>query len=341
MLALRDTEGAMLAALQVEEVWKPDRLEEAQRIYGTTSCGHPGVEYLLRRTNPCYVGGRLEGVRLVPHCDFSSLWLTPAELRSEFIRRGWHRVLAFQTRNVMHRAHQELTLRASREVQANLLIHPSVDVTKPGDAEYYGRVRCYQALFRSYPKDTAILALLPLAVRMAGPREALWHAIIRKNYGCSHLIIGDDRGGPGCDGVGKAFYDPHAAQELLRSYGQELGVAVVPFRKMVYLERFDAYVPDDEVPVGARTLDISGTELRQRLSEGGDIPAWFTFPEVARELQFSFPPRHRQGFTVFFTGLSGAGKSTIANVLRVKLLQQGGRSVTLLDGDIVRKHLSS
>ena len=341
MLALRDPEGTMLAALQVEEVWKPDRFEEAQQVYGTTSCEHPGVEYLLQRTHPWYVGGRLEGIHLPSHYDFRALRLTPSELREEFIRRGWRRVVAFQTRNPMHRAHQELTLRASKKVEANLLIHPSVGMTKPGDVEYYVRVRCYQELLRKYPKDTVMLTLLPLAMRMAGPREALWHAIIRKNYGCSHLIVGCDHAGPGRNGAGKAFYGPYAAQELLRSHGEELGVTVVPFHMMVYLAEHDAYVPEDEVPEGSRALNISGTELRERLAEGRDIPSWFTFPEVVRELQVSYPPRLRQGFTVFFTGLSGSGKSTIANVLRVKLLEMGGRPVTLLDGDIVRKHLSS
>jgi len=341
MLALRDPEGAMLAALHVEEAWKPDRLEEAQQIYGTTSCEHPGVEYLLRSTRPWYVGGRLEGIQLPPHYDFRALRLTPSQLREEFIRRGWSRVVAFQTRSPMHRAHQELTLRASEKVQANLLIHPSVGMTKPGDVEYYVRVRCYQALLRKYPNDTVMLALLPLAPRMAAAREALWHAIIRKNYGCSHFLVERDHDGPGGEEGDKGFRDPDAAQELLLSYSEELGITVLPFHAMVYLERGDAYVAEDEVPVGARTLDISGTELNQRLAEGRDIPAWFTFPEIARELKSSYPPRYRQGFTVFFTGLSGAGKSTIANVLRVKLLEIGGRPVTLLDGDIVRKHLSS
>ena len=341
MLALRDPEGAMLGALQVEEVWKPDRLEEAQQVYGTTNCEHPGVEYLLRRTHPWYVGGRLEGVHLPAHYDFRALRPTPSQLREEFIRRGWRKVVAFQTRNPMHRAHQELTLRAAMKAQANLLIHPSVGMTKPGDVEYYVRVRCYQALLHKYPKDTVFLALLPLAMRMAGPREALWHAIIRKNYGCSHLIVGRDHAGPGCNGAGKAFYGSYAAQELLRTYEEELGVTMVPFHMMVYLEDGDVYVPENEVLEGSRTLTISGTELRHRLAEGRDIPAWFTYPEVVRELQLSYPPRRRQGFTIFFTGLSGSGKSTIANVLRVKLLEMGGRPVTLLDGDIVRKHLSS
>jgi sulfate adenylyltransferase len=257
------------------------------------------------------------------------------------MRLGWRRVVAFQTRNPMHRAHVELTLRAAKQVEANLLINPSVGMTKPGDVEYYVRVRCYQELLSKYPRDTVKLALLPLAMRMGGPREALWHAIIRKNHGCSHFIVGRDHAGPGNDENGKPFYGPYDAQELLRQHQNELGVTMVPFQMMVYLEDEDRYVPEDEVPKGARVLNISGTELRQRLNEGREVPAWFTYPEVSRELQRSYPPRHHQGFTVFFTGLSGSGKSTIANVLRVKFLEMGGRPVTLLDGDIVRKNLSS
>jgi len=340
-IALRDPEGVMLAALRVEEVWQPDRLSEAEAVYGTTNCDHPGVDHLLTRTGPWYVGGRLEGIRLPSHYDFRALRLTPGELRAEFGRLGWRRIVAFQTRNPMHRAHQELTLRAAKKAEANLLIHPSVGMTKPGDVEYYVRVRCYQTLLSKYPKDTVRLALLPLAMRMAGPREALWHAIIRKNHGCTHFIVGRDHAGPGNDRSNKPFYGPYAAQELLRTHERELGITMVPFQMMVYLEDRDTYAPEDEVPRGSRALSISGTELRRRLAEGREIPGWFTFPEVVQELQRSYPPRHRQGFTVFFTGLSGSGKSTIANVLRIKFLEMGGRPVTLLDGDVVRKHLSS
>jgi sulfate adenylyltransferase len=340
-VALRDPEGVMLAALHLEEVWLPDKLAEAQSVFGTGSGGHPGVAYLLKQAGPWYVAGRLEGIRHPVHYDFRNLRRTPAELRAEFIRMGWRRVVAFQTRNPMHRAHQELTLRAAKSVGANLLIHPSVGMTKPGDVEYYVRVRCYETLLSKYPKDTVKLNLLPLAMRMGGPREAVWHAIIRKNHGCSHLIVGRDHAGPGNDTDGKPFYGPYDAQELLRQHEKELGVTMVPFQMMVYLEDEDTYVPEDEVPAGARTLNISGTELRRRLAEGREIPSWFTFPDVVRELQRNYPPRHRQGFTLFFTGLSGSGKSTIANVLRVKFLEMGGRPVSLLDGDIVRKHLSS
>jgi len=340
-IALRDPEGVMLAVLHVDELWKPDRSEEAVAVFGTKSSLHPGANYLLERSNPWYAGGRLEGIQRPSHYDFRSIRLSPAEMRTEFARLGWRRIVAFQTRNPMHRAHQELTLRAAKEVEANLLLHPSVGMTKPGDVEYYVRVRCYEALLSKYPKDTVKLSLLPLAMRMGGPREAVWHSIIRKNYGCSHLIVGRDHAGPGNDENGKPFYGPYAAQELLEAHQKELGITMVPFQMMVYLEDKDVYVPEDQVPTGSRVLNISGTELRARLAGGREIPSWFTFPEVARELQRSYPPRQRQGFTVFFTGLSGSGKSTIANVLLIKLLELGGRPVTLLDGDIVRKHLSS
>ena len=241
----------------------------------------------------------------------------------------------------MHRAHQELTLRAAKEVEANLLIHPVVGLTKPGDVDHYTRVRCYQALLHRYPAQTAMLSLVPLAMRMGGPREAVWHAIIRKNYGCTHLIVGRDHAGPGSDSSGTPFYGPYDAQEMLQQYEAELGVTMVPFKMMVYVEELDSYVPIDEVPEGKQSLNLSGTDLRQRLAQGKNIPAWFTFSDVALELRRSHPPRRHQGFTVFFTGLSGSGKSTIANALLVKLLEIGGRSVTLLDGDLVRKNLSS
>jgi sulfate adenylyltransferase len=340
-IALRDAEGVMLAALHVDEVWRPDRTAEVASVYGTTSTEHPGVDFILNKTNPWYVGGRVEGLRLPAHYDFRPLRLTPAELRAEFARNGWRRIVAFQTRNPMHRAHQELTLRAAKAVEANLLIHPSVGMTKPGDVDYYTRVRCYQLLLSKYPTGTAMLSLLPLAMRMGGPREVLFHAIIRKNYGCTHLIVGRDHAGPGSDSSGKPFYGPYEAQQMMSRHEEELGITMVPFNMMVYLEEHDTYVPQDEVPPGARTLNISGTELRDRLSSGKEIPEWFTYPEVAQELRKTYRPRHQQGLTVFFTGLSGSGKSTIANVLRVKFLEMGDRPVTLLDGDIVRKNLSS
>jgi len=340
-IALRDPEGVMLAVLTVEEIWQPDRTAEAKDVFGTSSAVHPGVNYLLNQSGPWYIGGKLEGLQLPSHYDFRGLRLTPAEMRAEFARLGWRRVVAFQTRNPMHRAHQELTLRAAKTVEANLLLNPSVGMTKPGDVDYFTRVRCYQLLLSKYPPGTVKLALLPLAMRMGGPREAIWHALIRKNHGCPHFIVGRGRAGPGKDETGKPFYGPYQAQERFKNNEADIGVTMVPFNMMVYLEDEDRYVPTDEVKPGARVLDISGTELRQRLNEGRDIPAWFTYPEVVQELRRSFPPRHKQGVTIFFTGLSGSGKSTIANALMTKFLEIGGRPVTILDGDLVRKHLSS
>jgi sulfate adenylyltransferase len=340
-VALRDPEGVMLAVLHVEETWEPNRQSEAETVFGTADRKHPGVSSVLDRSNPIYVSGKLEGLQLPSHYDYRSLRLTPAEMRAKFAQLGWRRVVAFQTRNPMHRAHVELTFRAAKETSANLLIHPSVGMTKPGDVDHYTRVRCYEAILPHYPANTAQLALLPLAMRMGGPREAVWHATIRKNFGCTHFIVGRDHAGPGNDSNNKPFYDPYGAQNLLEKYQDEVGVKMVPFKMMVYLEDKDTYVPEDEVPKGSRVLNISGTELRNRLAEGRDIPTWFTYPQVVTELRRTYPPRHRQGFTVFFTGLSGSGKSTIANVLLVKLLEMGGRPVTLLDGDIVRKNLSS
>ncbi len=340
-VALRDPEGVMLAVLNVGDVWQPDRSAEAKSVFGTTSKAHPGADYAINKSNPWYVGGTLEGLQGPAHYDFRSLRLTPSELRAEFSRLGWRRVVAFQTRNPMHRAHQELTFRAAKQVEANLLIHPSVGMTKPGDVDYFTRVRCYQLLLSKYPQGTVKLAMLPLAMRMGGPREAIWHGLIRKNHGCTHFIVGRDHAGPGNDTDGKPFYGPYDAQELFKTHQADIGVTMVPFNMMVYLEDQDKYVPDNEVPKGSRVLNISGTELRQRLNEGRDIPAWFTYPEVVQELRRSYPPRHKQGVTIFFTGLSGSGKSTIANVLLTKFLETGGRPVTILDGDLVRKHLSS
>jgi sulfate adenylyltransferase len=340
-LELRDPEGVLIAVLNVEDIWQADLEDEAAAVFGTTDPSHPGVAHLLRATNPYYVGGRLEALQLPVHYDFRALRRTPAELREDFTRAGWRRVVGFQTRNPMHRAHQEITMRAAKDVEANLLIHPVVGLTKPGDIDHYTRVRCYQAILHHYPKSTAKMALLPLAMRMGGPREAVWHAIIRKNFGVTHLIVGRDHAGPGSDPAGNPYYGPYDAQELLKTHEDEIGVEMVPFRMMVYLPEDDAYFPIDEVPEGKKSLSISGTELRDRLADGREIPEWFSFPDVVSELRKTHRPRDKQGFTVFFTGLSGSGKSTIANALMVKLLEMGGRPVTLLDGDLVRQHLSS
>jgi sulfate adenylyltransferase len=340
-LALRDREGVMVAALWITHAWRPNRRDEAADVFGTTDDAHPGVHHLLHRTNPWYVTGTLEVLRLPEHRDFRGLRLTPVELRAEFARRGWQRIVAFQTRNPIHRAHQQLTLRAAQDVDAKLLLHPVVGVGKPGDVDAHTRVRCYQAILPTYPPGTAMLSLLPLAMRMGGPREALWHAIIRKNYGATHFIVGRDHAGPGIDSHGQPFYPPYEAQRLLDAHASEIGLQIMPFRKMVYVPDRDMYSPEDEVPPGVTVRSISGTEQRQLLNEGRELPAWFTPPAVAAELSHRYPPRTERGFTVFFTGLSGAGKSTIAAALTAVLRERLRRRVTLLDGDIVRQNLSS
>jgi sulfate adenylyltransferase len=339
-ISLNDGQGTPLAVLTVDDVYFPDRIAEAKAVFGTTDRTHPGVAELLDRTGSVYLGGKLQGIQPPPHYDFSTLRHSPSQLRSWFRQHGWHRVVAFQTRNPMHRAHRELTLRAAEQVGANLLIQPSVGRTKPGDVDHYTRVRCYQALLEHYPKDHAMLALLPLAMRMGGPREALWHAIIRKNYGASHFIVGRDHAGPGKDATGKPFYDPYAAQHLLAAHEDELGIRIVPFPAMVYAANRDTYLPQNEVQAQDEVRDISGTELRRRLHQGEAIPEWFTFPEVVKILRERHPANAPQGFALFFTGLSGSGKSTLAQAVLARLLETGSRPVTMLDGDEVRRHLS-
>ncbi|HEX7082143.1 MAG TPA: bifunctional sulfate adenylyltransferase/adenylylsulfate kinase [Gammaproteobacteria bacterium] len=340
-IALRDPEGVLIATMEVSSIYRPDKEREARLVFRTTDEAHAGVNYLMNKAHPVYLGGRLRGVEPPTHYDFKHLRDTPREIRDRFQKLGWRKVVAFQTRNPMHRAHFELTFRAAKEVEANLLIQPVVGMTKPGDVDHFTRVRCYEHLLAYYPEQTTALSLLPLAMRMGGPREAVWHSIIRKNYGCTHFIVGRDHAGPGKGSDGKPFYGPYDAQRLMKEHERELDITMVPFKNMLYVEDRAQYMPEDEVDESMRTLSLSGTELRRRLQEGVDIPEWFSFPEVVAELRRTHPPRHRQGFTVFFTGLSGSGKSTIANALMVKLMEMGGRHVTLLDGDIVRKHLSS
>ncbi len=340
-IALRDQEGVILAIMSVTDKWQPDKEREASKVFGSDSDDHPAVNYLRNVAGPVYLGGPVTGIQQPVHYDYRARRDTPNELRAYFRKLGWHRVVAFQTRNPLHRAHQELTFRAAKEAHANLLIHPVVGMTKPGDIDHFTRVRCYEAVLNEYPTGTTHLSLINLAMRMAGPREAVWHGLIRKNHGCSHLIIGRDHAGPGSDSNGKEFYGPYDAQELFKQHQEEIGVEMVDFKKMVYVQERAEYQPADEVSEDMTALDISGTELRRRLAEGLEIPDWFSFSAVIEELRRTRPPRSHQGFTVFFTGLSGSGKSTIANALMVKLMEMGGRPVTLLDGDVVRKHLSS
>jgi sulfate adenylyltransferase len=340
-IALRDPEGVILGILSVTSKWAPDKRREAETVYGADDRAHPAVAYLHDRAAPVYLGGPITALTPPTHYDFRIYRDSPNELRALFRKLGWRRVVAFQTRNPLHRAHQELTFRAAKEAEANLLIHPVVGLTKPGDVDHFTRVRCYEAVLDKYPASTTHLSLLNLAMRMGGPREAVWHGLVRRNHGVTHFIVGRDHAGPGKNSAGEDFYGPYDAQELFAEHQAEIGVEMVPFKQMVYVQEKAQYFPADEVDKNATTLSISGTELRRRLREGVEIPDWFSYPEVVTELRRTSPPRHQQGFTLFFTGLSGSGKSTIANALMVKLMELGGRPVTLLDGDVVRKHLSS
>ena len=342
-IALRDQEGVILATMTVTDSWAPNKAKEAEKVFGADDDAHPAVNYLHNQAGKIYLGGPVTGIQQPVHYDFRARRDTPNELRSYFRKMGWRKVVAFQTRNPLHRAHQELTFRAAREAQANLLIHPVVGLTKPGDVDHFTRVRCYEAVLDKYPAATTSMSLLNLAMRMAGPREAVWHGLIRKNHGCTHFIVGRDHAGPGSNSQGEDFYGPYDAQELFRANQEEMGIEMVDFKHMVWVDERAQYEAIDEIEDkdDVTILNISGTELRRRLAEGLEIPEWFSFPEVVKELRRTKPPRNKQGFTVFFTGFSGSGKSTIANALMVKLMEMGGRPVTLLDGDLVRKNLSS
>ena len=340
-IALRDPEGVILAILSITDKWSLDKFVEANGVFGTNDTAHPAVNYLHNTAGKVYLGGLITGIQAPVHYDYRGRRNTPNELRTYFRKMGWSRVVAFQTRNPLHRAHQELTFRAAKEAQANLLIHPVVGLTKPGDIDHFTRVRCYEAVLDKYPSSTTSLSLLNLAMRMGGPREAVWHGLIRANHGCTHFIVGRDHAGPGKDSDGNDFYGPYDAQDLFKTHEEEIGVEMVDFKHMVYVQEKAQYEPIDEVDKSLTILNISGTELRRRLVEGLDIPDWFSFPNVVTELRRTRPAKSKQGFSVFFTSLSGSGKSTIANAVMVKMMEMGGRPVTLLDGDLVRKNLSS
>ena len=340
-ITLRDKEGFAIAILDIESKWKPNKENEALKVYQTKNQEHPGVHYIINQTHDWYIGGKIRSIQNPKHYDYTNIRLTPSKVKEKISKMGWDRVVAFQTRNPMHRAHVEITHLAAKENNANLLIHPVVGMTKPGDVDYFTRVRCYNKIIKKYPSGSAMLSLLPLSMRMAGPREALWHALIRKNYGCTHIIIGRDHAGPGSDNNGNPFYGAYDAQDLLIKYQDEINIKMVPFKMMVYVKEKNEYMPIDEVPNDLTSLNISGTELRNKLDSGDSLPEWFTYPEIEKELKKSIPEKVNRGITVFFTGLSGSGKSTLANALMIKFLEEGNRPVTLLDGDLVRQHLSS
>ncbi|MFW6324820.1 MAG: bifunctional sulfate adenylyltransferase/adenylylsulfate kinase, partial [Desulfovibrionales bacterium] len=343
VLALRDQEGFMLATLEIEDIWKPDKEHEAVAVYGTANPEeHPGVRQLYK-TDSWYVGGRLEGLHLPLHYDFPEYRTTPSETHRRFSQSGWRNVIGFHTERPLHCAHKEMILRAAREAGASIFLQPIVGIPRPGDLDHFTMIRCYEQFLSQFPKNMISMGLLPLAVRRAGPREALWQALVRRNYGCSHFMVADDHADPfaGNNQNGESFYPPGAAQEFVRIHEKETGIRMVPLKRMVYVEDRAQYLPVDEISENMLVKEISSAEIKRRLEFGLDIPEWFSFPEVVEELRKSHPPRHKQGFTLFVTGLSGAGKSTLAKVLHMKFLERRERPVTLLDGDIVRKYLSS
>ncbi len=340
-VAVRDPEGFLLAIMHVEDIWKPEKEKEATLLFGTTDKAHPGVANLLRNTGEYYIGGALEVLSLPLHFDFKQLRMTPPEVRSLYKKLGWNRIVAFHTVNTIHRPEFEMAIRAMHQSRANLLLLPGVGMTGPGDFDYYTRVRCYRHVVGYFPPESAVMSLLPISMRMAGPRDALLQCIIGKNYGCTHIIIGRQDADPGRQNGALTFYDSAATQAFVQQHAEAVGIAVVPFDELVYLPFEDEFCPKDEVPAGTETISLSSLDIRERIRTGRMIPRWATFPEVVGELKKAYPAPSRQGFTVFFTGLSGSGKSTIARVLYAKMLETGKRPVTLLDGDIVRQNLSN
>jgi len=338
---LRDEEGFLLGMMEIQDIWPLDIEKEAMAIYNTLDKKHPGVNYLFNKSYRYYIGGPIQVIHLPIHSDFKQIRNTPAEVKSIFAKLGWKRIVGFQTRQPIHRPQFEMTLQAMAEAKANLLILPIAGVTKPGDFDHFTRMRCYQKVASHYPPDSYLLNLLPLAMRMAGPREAILHLIIGRNYGCTHFVIGHQHASPGNDSNNTPFYQYEGATELTANAAKELGVETITFEEMVYLPFEDEYKIASQVPENINTITLSGTDIQKRIRAGKKIPDWATFPEVLQELQKSYPPPSKQGFTVFCTGLSGAGKSTIAKILYSRFLELGTRPVTLLDGDIVRRNLSS
>jgi sulfate adenylyltransferase len=343
-LALRDQEGFLVAVLNVADIWQADKTREAMAVYGTDDPqAHPGVRRLFEETGQFYAGGAIEGVHPPIHYDFRELRLTPAEIHRQFSRNGWRNVIALHTSGFLHRAHREMAMRAARAANANILLHPtSGGLRHPGDAGHFTRINCWKAFAENFPRNMIMLGLTGIAARWAGPREALWHAIIRKNYGCSHIMISGDHADP-FEGAedGRRFYERGKAREMVRSFEPETGIGMIAADEMLYVEEMADFIPADSVKPEMTIRRISDSELIRRLEKGLDIPEWFSYASIIDELRLAHPQRSRQGFTIFMTGLSGSGKSTLASVLMVKFMEMRGRPVTLLDGDIVRKNLSS
>lgn len=340
-VVLKDFEGNPIAVMNVADVWTPDKKAEGLKCWGGDP-EHPAIAFMNSQTQPLYIGGKLTGLALPPHYEYADIRKTPAECRKMFTERGWDKVCAFQTRNPMHRAHFELTVQAlDMDPEMKLLLHPVVGMTKPGDIDHHTRVKCYKHIMPKYPAGRAELVVYPLAMRMGGPREAVWHGIIRKNYGATHFILGRDHAGPGSNSKGEDFYGPYDARDFALQHEKEIGLKLLPFEMMVFTPEHDKYYPVNKVPTGLQQMKLSGTEVRRRLKTGEAIPEWFSFPEVVKILRKSNPPNHQKGFCILFTGLSGSGKTTVANALCERLMEIQDRPITVLDGDHVRQLLSS
>ncbi|MEK6256146.1 MAG: bifunctional sulfate adenylyltransferase/adenylylsulfate kinase, partial [Chloroflexota bacterium] len=339
-IVLRDSRNNLIAVMELEEIFSWDPTTEAESVLGSTDPRHPLVSEMIRWGDHC-ISGELKVVNMPTYHDFVDLRHTPAQVRAMLAEKGNPKTVAFQTRNPTHRIHEELTKRAAEEVGGTLLIHPVVGMTRAGDVDHFTRVRVYRTMVEHYyDNDSTVLSLIPLAMRMAGPREALWHAIIRRNYGATHFIVGRDHAGPGVDGAGKPFYGPYDAQDLVKEHAEEIGVHPVFFQELLYLADEGRFEEKDKAPKGANVAFISGTQVREEyLAHGKDLPEWYTRKEVSDILLEMYPPRHKQGYCIWFTGLSGSGKSTTAEILTSLLLERG-RQITVLDGDVVRTHLS-
>ncbi len=340
-VVLRDQEGFLLGIMNIEDIWPVEIEKEALAIYGTIDKSHPGVDYLFNKSGKYYIGGKIEALSLPIHSDFKQIRMTPAEIRSTYTKLGWKRIVGFQTGQPLHRPQFEMTIQAMKKAKANLLLLPVTGVAKPGDFDHYTRMRCYRKISKYYPPDSFVLNLLPLAMRMSGPRDAVLHMIMGKNFGCTDFVIGHDHASPGKDITGKKFYKYDEATLLAEKISKEINVNVVPFEEMVYVPFEDEYQIASKVPENQKSISLTGTDISKRIRSGKKIPEWASFPDVVEELQKSYPMPAKQGFTVFLTGLSGAGKSTIAKVLYSRFLEMGARPVSLLDGDIVRRNLSS
>ncbi len=339
-VALRDAEGMLLAVMHIDDKWPVNRMKEANAIYRTEDPTHPGVWYLLSGGD-YYIGGKIEVVELPSHFDFLKLRQTPREIRNIYEKLGWTRVVGFKTRHPIHRPQFEMTLKAMCEAKANLLILSTAGMAKSTDFDHYTRVRCHWEVIKQYPPNSYILNLLPLSMRLSGPRDALLDAIIARNFGCSHFIVGHDHASPGVNNHSQNFYESGEAKNLANELSSTIGIEILPFEEMVYLPFEDEYRPMNEISPGVQTISLSGTNIRDRVIKGKNVPDWSTFPGILNELHKAYPPPQNQGFTVFLTGLSGAGKSTLAKILYSRFLEIGDRPVTLLDGDIVRQNLSS